>query len=107
MKGRWIVPSAISAASTDDADGTDGNVGICAIRPHLDHCTYLAFSGEPDLDAQGAQERPRRRTQPASTVDFERKRSDALPAQMVRSITAAAMGSASMMLSMAALRFAT
>ena len=113
------------ADAIDDADGIDRAFKSGA---HPDHpCPCSAFTRERDLDAQRPQERLR---PPQSTGErprifspcrppemssqalcaHKRRSSDALPVHMVRlamiARTQLAMGSASMMLSMAALRFA-
>jgi len=113
---RWIGPRSHSAPSADDADCADGIFGACT---HPDHYPHPAFTPERDLDAH-------RRRRPASArglfvpgVPLEnssravsahkRNRSDALPVHIVQLAiivrTQVAMGSASMMLSMAARRF--
>jgi hypothetical protein len=123
LKGGLIASRSITATSTDDADGADG---IFSTRAHPDHSRPCpAFSSERDLDAQRREKRLR---PPQSTGErprifahavpissralcaHKRKRSDALPVHMARSTmiarTQVATGSASMVLSMAALRFA-
>jgi hypothetical protein len=124
-KASLIAVRAIAAGGTDDADGADG---VFSARAHPDHSgPQPAFTRERDLDSkrsqerlrppQSAGERPRifcpccaPETSSRALSAHKCKMSDALPVHMVRSTmiarTQVAMGSASMMLSMVARRFA-
>jgi hypothetical protein len=56
-RDRLVARSPIAAYDTDDADGTDGSLRICAHSDYSVPCP--AFTGERDLDAQRSQERLR------------------------------------------------
>jgi hypothetical protein len=117
-----LIASKRSTASTDDADGTDAVFNACAHPDHSRPCA--AFTRECDLDAPRSGETPQStgersrifahpvplETSARACSAHKRESSDALPVHMVRSIirarTQVATGSASITLSMAAVRFA-